>query len=154
MGLDRVQCSWCKAQNELSRTTCTSCGGTLDVKDVVTGADSALSNLARASADISGAFEEFAKFASESWPSLVEVERGGMLGRKTTRRLVFRLPARAYIARREGPHVVCEMGATIRGAIVHLEIVPVAEWSEALQQDIDATLGQSGDVRRLLGPGS
>jgi hypothetical protein len=151
MSLDRVQCSWCRSQNDLARTTCANCGGSLDVNNVVTGAGSALGMLARSGADISGAFEEFAKVARSSWPSLVETERDGMFGRGRTRRIVFRLPSRAYVARREGPGVVCEAGATIRGAIVHLQPMPVAEWSEALKADIAAALGQATDVHRVLG---
>ena len=150
MSLDRVECSWCRTQNEVSRTTCTNCGGRLDVQDAVAGADSALGMLARSGADISGAFEQFAKVARRSWPSLVEIEREGLLGRGATRKIVFRLPNLAYVARREGPGVVCERGTTIRGAIVRLDPLPVAEWSESLQADIDATLGGVSDARRLL----
>ena len=150
MSLDRVQCSWCRAHNEVARTTCANCGATLDVNNMVTGSDSALGMLARSGSDISGAFEEFAKAARSNWPSLVEIERDGLLGHGKTRRIVFRLPNRAYVARREGPGVVCESGATIRGAIVHLQTMNVPDWSEALQADIAATLGQSADVHRLL----
>ena len=151
MSLDRVECSWCRTQNEVARATCTNCGGHLDVKDVVTGADSALGMLARSGADVSGAFEEFVKVARRDWPSLVETEREGLLGRGKTRKVVIRLPSRAYVARREGPGVVFESGAMIRGAIVHLQTVPVGDWSEGLQSDVAATLGQSTDVHRLLG---
>ncbi len=34
--MDRLECQWCKAQNEPGRTNCTTCGAPLDVKDLVT----------------------------------------------------------------------------------------------------------------------
>jgi hypothetical protein len=106
--------------------------------------------LARSGADVSAAFEQFAKVAHRSWPSLVEIEREGLLGHGATRKIVFRLPNVAYVARREGPGIVCERGTTIRGAIVRLDPMTVGEWSEALQADVDGTLGGSTGAHRLL----
>jgi uncharacterized protein (AIM24 family) len=34
--VDRIECQWCKAQNEEGRTTCLTCGAPLDEKDKVT----------------------------------------------------------------------------------------------------------------------
>src|SRR5438552_18897323 len=34
--MDRIECQWCKAQNEMGRTNCTTCGAPLDKKDLVT----------------------------------------------------------------------------------------------------------------------
>jgi uncharacterized protein (AIM24 family) len=34
--VDRIECQWCKAQNEAGRTTCLTCGAPLDEKDKVT----------------------------------------------------------------------------------------------------------------------
>lgn len=34
--MDRIECQWCKAQNEPGRTNCTTCGAPLDTKDLVT----------------------------------------------------------------------------------------------------------------------
>ena len=34
--MDRIECQWCKAQNETGRTNCTTCGAPLDKKDLVT----------------------------------------------------------------------------------------------------------------------
>jgi hypothetical protein len=33
--MDRIQCQWCKAQNEMGQTNCATCGAPLDVKDKV-----------------------------------------------------------------------------------------------------------------------
>jgi uncharacterized protein (AIM24 family) len=34
--MDRIECQWCKAQNEPDRTSCSTCGAPLDTKDLVT----------------------------------------------------------------------------------------------------------------------
>jgi uncharacterized protein (AIM24 family) len=34
--MDRIECQWCKAQNDPSRTSCFTCGAPLDQKDLVT----------------------------------------------------------------------------------------------------------------------
>src|SRR5258706_4873879 len=34
--MDRIECQWCKAQNETGRTNCTTWGAPLDTKDLVT----------------------------------------------------------------------------------------------------------------------
>ena len=34
--MDRIECQWCKAQNETGRTNCLTCGAPLDTKDLVT----------------------------------------------------------------------------------------------------------------------
>jgi hypothetical protein len=34
--MDRIECQWCKAQNQTGRTNCTTCGAPLDTKDLVT----------------------------------------------------------------------------------------------------------------------
>ncbi len=34
--MDRIECQWCKAQNETGRTNCATCGAPLDTKDLVT----------------------------------------------------------------------------------------------------------------------
>src|SRR5260370_9374352 len=33
--MDRIECQWCKAQNERERTSCTTCGAPLDKRNVV-----------------------------------------------------------------------------------------------------------------------
>ena len=33
--MDRIECQWCKAQNETSRTSCSTCGAPLDKKNMV-----------------------------------------------------------------------------------------------------------------------
>ena len=33
--MDRIECQWCKAQNEPERTSCTTCGAPLDKKNLV-----------------------------------------------------------------------------------------------------------------------
>lgn len=33
--MDRIQCQWCQAQNEMGQTNCATCGAPLDVKDKV-----------------------------------------------------------------------------------------------------------------------
>ena len=33
--MDRIQCQWCRAQNEMGQTNCGTCGAPLDVKDKV-----------------------------------------------------------------------------------------------------------------------
>jgi hypothetical protein len=150
--VDRIECKWCKAQNEVSRTSCANCGGHLDVKDVVSGSDSALAALASSGADVAMALDQFAAQAQSAWPSLVEIDRQGLFGRGGVRKLVVRLPGKAFIARREGPGVVCEIGTLIRGAIVRTDTVPIGEWSRALQRELDSTLDASADARRFLGP--
>lgn len=152
--MDRIECKWCSAHNEVSRTKCANCGGLLDVKDTVSASDSALAALASAGPDLVNAFEQFVQFAQRSWPSLVEVEKEGFFGRGRARKLVIRLPGRAFIARREGPGLVCEIGTLIRGAIVRADSVGIGEWSHALQSELDSALAQQSDARRFLGPGS
>lgn len=151
--MDRIECTWCGAQNELRHTKCTNCGGHLDVKDAIAGSDSALGALASSGADIVGAFERFVQYAQRSWPSLVEVDKEGLFGRGRVRRLVIRLPGRAFIARREGPGLVCEIGTVIRGAIVRADAVPVREWSQALQSELDRALEEGADARRMFDSG-
>jgi len=34
--MDRIECQWCQAQNEIGRPNCLTCGAPLDVKDLVT----------------------------------------------------------------------------------------------------------------------
>src|SRR5215469_16265074 len=34
--MDRIECQWCRAQNQTGRTNCTTCGAPLDTKDLVT----------------------------------------------------------------------------------------------------------------------
>ncbi|MGH9169970.1 MAG: AIM24 family protein [Acidimicrobiales bacterium] len=34
--MERIECQWCKAQNEANRTSCVTCGAPLDRKDLVT----------------------------------------------------------------------------------------------------------------------
>src|SRR5690242_13179037 len=34
--MDRIECQWCQAQNEVGRPNCLTCGAPLDVKDLVT----------------------------------------------------------------------------------------------------------------------
>src|ERR1700730_2575146 len=34
--MDRIECQWCKAQNEMGRTNCSTCGAPRDKKDLVT----------------------------------------------------------------------------------------------------------------------
>jgi uncharacterized protein (AIM24 family) len=34
--MDRIECQWCKAQNEPDRTSCSTCGAPLDTKNLVT----------------------------------------------------------------------------------------------------------------------
>jgi hypothetical protein len=148
--MDRIECKWCTAHNELSRTTCVNCGGILDVKDTVTASDSALGALASSGTDLAKAFEQFAQIAQRSWPSLVEIEKEGMFGRGHVRKLVIRLPGRAFIARREGPGLVCEIGTLIRGAIVRADQVSVGEWSQALQAELDSAVTQQTDAQRFL----
>jgi hypothetical protein len=145
VAIDRIECSWCHEQNTRDLTKCANCGGTLDVGNVVKASDSALGALAASGAHIAEAFEHFVGEALDQWPSLVEVEREG-LAHRHARKLTIRLPNRAFIARREGPGVVCEVGVLIRGATVRTEQVPVREWSEMLQAEIDNVLGQSSDL--------
>ncbi len=33
--MDRIECQWCKAQNEPERTSCSTCGAPLDKKNMV-----------------------------------------------------------------------------------------------------------------------
>src|SRR5260370_41808039 len=33
--MDRIECQWCKAQNEPARTSCNTCGAPLDQRNVV-----------------------------------------------------------------------------------------------------------------------
>jgi hypothetical protein len=150
--VDRIECKWCQAQNEVSRTTCANCGGHLDVRDAVAASDSALAALAASGVNVAKALDQFAAQAQTSWPSLVEVEKQGMFGRGGVRKLVVRLPGHAFIARREGPGVVWEIGTLIRGAIVRAEMVSVGEWSQALQRELDSAVEGGGDAHRFLGP--
>jgi hypothetical protein len=146
VSVDRVECSWCRTQNTTDRTKCTNCGGSLDVGNIVAGSDSALSALAASGAHVSEAFDHFVEVALSQWPSLVEVEREGRLGHRRARKLTIGLPNRAFIARRDGPGIVCEVGTRIRGATVRVDQMPVREWSEVLQAEIDTVLGQSSDL--------
>jgi hypothetical protein len=146
VAIDRIECSWCHEQNTRDSTKCANCGGALDVGNVVKASDSALGALAASGAHIAEAFEHFVGVALDRWPSLVEVEREGLLAHRRPRKLMIRLPSRVFIARREGPGVVCEVGVLIRGATVRTEQMPVREWSEMLQSEIDNALGQSSDL--------
>jgi hypothetical protein len=148
--MDRIECRWCNAHNDVSRTRCVNCGGLLDVRDTVAGSDSALGALAASGADVVKSFEQFVQSAQRSWPSLVEIEKEGLFGRGHVRRLVIRLPGRAFIARREGPGVVCEIGTLIRGAIVRADAVSVASWSEALQSELDKASTEQSAAQRFL----
>jgi hypothetical protein len=150
MTIDRIECAWCATQNELERTSCTNCGARLDVRRTVAASHSVLSQLAASHVDLVKAFEEFARVAQKEWPSLVEVERDGLFARGRARRVVVRVPGRAFIARREGPGLVCEVGTVIRGAIVRTDPVPAAEWTKALQADIAQTLGETPGSRAAL----
>jgi hypothetical protein len=145
VGIDRIECSWCHEQNVPDSVKCANCGGRLDVGNVVSAPDSALGALAASGAHITEAFEHFVEVALDRWPSLVEVDREGILAHHRARKLTVRLPNRSFIARREGPGVVCEVGVLVRGATVRTQEVPVREWSDMLQSEVDRVLGQSSD---------
>jgi hypothetical protein len=144
--MDRIECTWCHEQNTRESTKCANCGGSLDLGNVIQASDSALSALATSGAHITEAFEHFVVVALDRWPSLVEVEREGLLAHHRPRKLTVRLPSRSFIARREGPGVVCEVGVLVRGATVRTQEVPVREWSQMLQSEVDNVLGQSSDL--------
>lgn len=113
----------------------------------------AMSMLAGSGAGLAGAFDRFIEVARKDWPDIVEVEREGLFGRGHARKVVIRLPGRAYVARREGPSLVFEIGTLIRGAIVRTDPVGLVAWRDALQAEVNRVVNESLDAQRFLETG-